>query len=89
MVLFCVERRKAWRLMQSRVGVINPDYEAQKAVRAVLQEEDADGDRIRFAKERFAKELARPESVAHTSERLSGCVPGGPDASVNSRGLTR
>ncbi len=58
MVLFCVERRKAWRLMQSRVGVINPDYEAQKAVRAVLQKEDADGDRIRFAKERFAKELA-------------------------------
>ncbi|MEE9532992.1 MAG: 2-oxoacid:acceptor oxidoreductase family protein, partial [Acidimicrobiia bacterium] len=34
MVLFCVERRKAWRLMQSRAGVINPDYEAQRAVRA-------------------------------------------------------
>jgi pyruvate-ferredoxin/flavodoxin oxidoreductase len=58
MVLFCVERRKAWRLMQSRAGVINPDYEAQKAVRAALQEEDVDGDRIRFAKERFAEELA-------------------------------
>jgi pyruvate-ferredoxin/flavodoxin oxidoreductase len=58
MVLFCVERRKAWRLMQSRAGVINPDYEAQKAVRAALQEEDVDGDRIRFAKERLAEELA-------------------------------
>ena len=30
MVLFCVERRKAWRLLQSRAGVINPDYKAQK-----------------------------------------------------------
>ena len=58
MVLFCVERRKAWRLMQSRAGIINPDYEAQKAVRAALEEEDVNGDRIGIAKERFAEELA-------------------------------
>ncbi len=32
MVLFCVERRKAWRLLQSRAGVANLDYVAQKAV---------------------------------------------------------
>jgi pyruvate-ferredoxin/flavodoxin oxidoreductase len=30
MVLFCVERRKAWRMMQSRAGVINNDYKAQR-----------------------------------------------------------
>jgi pyruvate-ferredoxin/flavodoxin oxidoreductase len=30
MVLFCVERRKAWRMMQSRAGVSNEDYKAQK-----------------------------------------------------------
>ncbi len=29
MVLFCVERRKAWRLLQSRAGIINKDYLAQ------------------------------------------------------------
>jgi len=34
MVLFCVERRKNWRLIQSRAGVINEDYEAQKKVLA-------------------------------------------------------
>ncbi|HNV86622.1 MAG TPA: 2-oxoacid:acceptor oxidoreductase family protein [Candidatus Omnitrophota bacterium] len=32
MVLFCVERRKNWRILQSRAGVLNEDYEAQKKV---------------------------------------------------------
>lgn len=30
MVIFCVERRKAWRILQSRAGVENQDYIAQK-----------------------------------------------------------
>ncbi len=37
MVLFCVERRKNWRMMQSRAGVINEDYEAQKKVLAKFE----------------------------------------------------
>ena len=32
MVLFAVERRKAWRMLQSKAGVINKDYLAQKAI---------------------------------------------------------
>ncbi len=32
MVVFCVERRKAWRMLQSRAGVVNPDYAAQRAL---------------------------------------------------------
>jgi pyruvate-ferredoxin/flavodoxin oxidoreductase len=39
MVLFCVERRKAWRLLQSRAGLSNQDYEAQRAVLAKLDED--------------------------------------------------
>ena len=31
MVLFAVERRKAWRMLQSKAGVVNKDYVAQKA----------------------------------------------------------
>jgi len=59
MVLFCVERRKAWRMLQSRAGVRNVDYEAQKAVRAALQaEETPPADRIAYATEHFAQELA-------------------------------
>jgi pyruvate-ferredoxin/flavodoxin oxidoreductase len=33
-VLFCVERRKAWRMLQSKGGVENAEYLAQKAVLA-------------------------------------------------------
>ncbi len=32
MVLFCVERRRAWRMLQSRAGITNEDYEAQKVL---------------------------------------------------------
>lgn len=30
MVVFCVERRKSWRILQSRAGIENKDYIAQK-----------------------------------------------------------
>jgi pyruvate-ferredoxin/flavodoxin oxidoreductase len=30
MVLFCVERRKAWRMLQSKAGIENRDYKAQR-----------------------------------------------------------
>ncbi len=30
-VLFCVERRRSWRMLQSKAGVENPDYKAQRA----------------------------------------------------------
>jgi pyruvate-ferredoxin/flavodoxin oxidoreductase len=34
MVLFAVERRKAWRMLQSKAGVVNRDYLAQKSLLA-------------------------------------------------------
>jgi len=36
MVLFCVERRRAWRMLQSRAGLDNPDYRAQREVLELL-----------------------------------------------------
>ncbi len=36
MVLFCVERRKAWRMMQSRAGIVNSDYKAQQELIAKM-----------------------------------------------------
>ena len=32
MVLFSVERRKSWRMLQSKAGVVSKDYLAQKAL---------------------------------------------------------
>ena len=34
MTLFCIERRKAWRLLQSHAGIENADYKAQRALLA-------------------------------------------------------
>ncbi|MBK8597245.1 MAG: 2-oxoacid:acceptor oxidoreductase family protein [Holophagales bacterium] len=36
MVLLCVERRKAWRLLQSKAGIDNKEYRAQRALLARL-----------------------------------------------------
>jgi pyruvate-ferredoxin/flavodoxin oxidoreductase len=41
LVLFCVERRKAWRLLQSKAGIENKEYKAQRAMLA-----DVDAGRI-------------------------------------------
>jgi pyruvate-ferredoxin/flavodoxin oxidoreductase len=34
LVMFCVERRKAWRMLQSKAGIVNREYLAQKAILA-------------------------------------------------------
>jgi pyruvate-ferredoxin/flavodoxin oxidoreductase len=41
LVLFCVERRKAWRMLQSKAGIENRDYKAQRALLA-----DVDANKI-------------------------------------------
>jgi pyruvate-ferredoxin/flavodoxin oxidoreductase len=38
LVMFCVERRKAWRMLQSKAGIVNREYAAQ---RELLAEVDA------------------------------------------------
>jgi pyruvate-ferredoxin/flavodoxin oxidoreductase len=32
--MFCVERRKSWRMLQSKAGIVNREYQAQKALLA-------------------------------------------------------
>ena len=49
MVLFCVERRRSWRMLQSRAGITNVDYEAQKSVRATLETDEFGPDEARSA----------------------------------------
>jgi pyruvate-ferredoxin/flavodoxin oxidoreductase len=47
MVLFCVERRKAWRMLQSRAGIENPDYDKQKALLAKVDAGEITIDQLR------------------------------------------
>jgi len=63
LVMFCVERRKAWRMLQSKAGIVNKEYAAQKAVLA-----DVDAGKIKLD-ELFARghELVR--------ERTNPAVP--------------
>jgi len=59
MVLFCVERRRSWRMLQSRAGTTNVDYEAQKKVRSELDAgEYGPVDGRAFAADRMREELA-------------------------------
>ena len=63
LVMFCVERRKAWRMLQSKAGIKNRDYEAQKAILA-----DVDAGKI--AKEEF---FAHAHEMVQ--EKLGNLVP--------------
>jgi len=59
LVLFCVERRKAWRMLQSKAGVTNLDYLAQKEALASFEEDAVPmADRFVEIRERFDKALA-------------------------------
>jgi pyruvate-ferredoxin/flavodoxin oxidoreductase len=49
LVMFCVERRKAWRMLQSKAGIENREYKAQRSVLA-----DVDAGKIPMA-EFFAR----------------------------------
>ncbi len=60
MVLFAVERRKAWRMLQSKAGVVNKDYLAQKALLAKLDKGELQLAELQSrTRELFEAELAK------------------------------
>ena len=59
-VLFSVERRKAWRQLQSKAGIVNKDYLAQKAL---LKKIDSGAISLEDAKAR-TRELFEAELAA-------------------------
>jgi pyruvate-ferredoxin/flavodoxin oxidoreductase len=60
LVMFCVERRKAWRMLQSKAGIVNREYQAQ---RALLAEVDSG-------------KLPLPEFLTHADELLKERLTG-------------
>jgi pyruvate-ferredoxin/flavodoxin oxidoreductase len=67
LVLFCVERRKAWRMLQSKAGIENREYKAQRSLLA-----DVDAGKI-TREELFARaeELMRERVKSATSSPAS------------------
>jgi pyruvate-ferredoxin/flavodoxin oxidoreductase len=59
LVLFCVERRKAWRMLQSKAGIENREYKAQRSILA-----DVD-----------AGKIAKQELFARAEELLKERLP--------------
>lgn len=57
MVLFAVERRKTWRMLQSKAGVANKDYLAQKALLAKVDKGEVP---LAEARQRVRELLAAP-----------------------------
>jgi pyruvate-ferredoxin/flavodoxin oxidoreductase len=55
LVMFCTERRKAWRMLQSKAGIVNREYQAQKAILADLE----------------AGKIAKDEFFAHAHEMMA------------------
>jgi pyruvate-ferredoxin/flavodoxin oxidoreductase len=63
LVLFCVERRKAWRLLQSKAGIENREYKAQRSLLA-----DVDAGR-----------LAKEDLFARAEQFMKARMTGKPD----------
>jgi pyruvate-ferredoxin/flavodoxin oxidoreductase len=81
MVLFCVERRRAWRMLQSKAGQRNLEYEAQ---RAVLQK-NAKGEISDEDLKARAAELVASELAALKSPKKAG-APGAPGGAPKAPG---
>jgi len=91
LVLFCVERRKAWRMLQSKAGIENREYKAQRAILAEVDAGKLSKEELFARAEEMMKERTKidPARPAHApSPRpvapLSAAVPPPPppDAST-------
>jgi pyruvate-ferredoxin/flavodoxin oxidoreductase len=75
LVLFCVERRKAWRMLQSKAGVENREYKAQRSILADVDAGKISKEELFARAEELLKErvktTAGPPSPAHRSAPVS------------------
>ena len=78
LVLFCVERRKAWRMLQSKAGIENREYKAQRALLA-----DVDAGKVAKADflahaELMLKDRMPPPAAAHKPAAPAATPPAAP-----------
>jgi pyruvate-ferredoxin/flavodoxin oxidoreductase len=65
LVLFCVERRKAWRMLQSKAGVENREYKAQRAILAEVDSGKIVKEDFFASAEAMLKARMAPAAAAH------------------------
>jgi pyruvate-ferredoxin/flavodoxin oxidoreductase len=65
LVLFCVERRKAWRMLQSKAGIENREYQAQRSILADVDAGRLSRDELFTRAEALLKERMPKPAAAH------------------------
>jgi pyruvate-ferredoxin/flavodoxin oxidoreductase len=65
LVLFCVERRKAWRMLQSKAGIENREYKAQRALLADVDAGKVSKEHLFAYAEQLLKERMPAAAGAH------------------------
>jgi pyruvate-ferredoxin/flavodoxin oxidoreductase len=65
LVLFCVERRKAWRMLQSKAGIENKEYKAQRSILADVDAGKVSKEELFARGEQLLKERLRPTGSAN------------------------
>ncbi len=68
LVLFCVERRKAWRMLQSKAGIVNKDYAAQKSILAEVDTGKIPKEELFARGEQLLRDRLQPTPVAKPAE---------------------
>jgi pyruvate-ferredoxin/flavodoxin oxidoreductase len=64
LVMFCVERRKAWRMLQSKAGIVNKEYLAQKAILADVEAGKISQDELFARGHELVRERLNPAAAA-------------------------
>jgi len=68
LVLFCVERRKAWRMLQSKAGVENKEYKAQRSILAEFDAGKISKDELFARGEELLRERAKGPATSKPAE---------------------
>ena len=68
LVLFCVERRKAWRMLQSKAGVMNKGYAAQRSILADVDAGKISKEELFTHGEQLMRDRLQPAGVAKPAE---------------------
>jgi pyruvate-ferredoxin/flavodoxin oxidoreductase len=74
LVLFCVERRKAWRMLQSNAGIVNKDYAAQRSILAEVDAGKISKEELFARGEQLLRDRLQPVGVAKPAEQRPGPV---------------
>jgi pyruvate-ferredoxin/flavodoxin oxidoreductase len=82
LVLFCVERRKAWRMLQSKAGIENREYKAQRSLLAEVDAGRISNDDFFTRADELLKERMPAPSAYKPSEPKTRPTPPNPPPAV-------